>query len=118
MDQSGIMDHADLPLDRAVQWRYVAAMKIATIPAVRVDPEFRAEAESVLAEGESLSEFVETSVRAGVERLFDFVLEREPGRDGDDLAGSTSLDCDSSGLGHTEFITGHMPQGRSEPAPA
>ena len=43
-------------------------MKTATIPAVRVEPEFRAEVESVLAEGESLSEFVEASVRASVER--------------------------------------------------
>jgi Arc/MetJ-type ribon-helix-helix transcriptional regulator len=43
-------------------------MKTATIPSVRVEPAFRAEVESVLAEGESLSEFVEASVRAGVER--------------------------------------------------
>lgn len=43
-------------------------MKTASIPSVRVDPDFRAEVESVLAEGESLSEFVEASVRAGVER--------------------------------------------------
>lgn len=43
-------------------------MKTATIPAVRVEPEFRAEVESVLAEGESLSQFVEASVRACVER--------------------------------------------------
>jgi len=43
-------------------------MKTATIPAVRVEPEFRAEMEAVLAEGESMSEFVEASVRAGVER--------------------------------------------------
>jgi hypothetical protein len=43
-------------------------MKTATIPSVRVEPEFRAEVESVLAEGESLSQFVEASVRASVER--------------------------------------------------
>jgi len=43
-------------------------MKTATIPSVRVEPDFRAEVESVLAEGESLSEFVEASVRASVER--------------------------------------------------
>ena len=47
---------------------YNVCMKTATIPAVRVDPEFRSEIEAVLAEGESLSEFVEMSVRAGVER--------------------------------------------------
>jgi hypothetical protein len=35
---------------------------------VRVEPEFRAEVEAVLGEGETLSEFVEASVRAGVER--------------------------------------------------
>jgi hypothetical protein len=43
-------------------------MKTAIIPSVRVEPEFRAEVESVLGEGETLSEFVEASVRAGVER--------------------------------------------------
>lgn len=43
-------------------------MKTATIPSVRVAPEFRAEVESVLGEGETLSEFVEASVRASVER--------------------------------------------------
>jgi predicted transcriptional regulator len=43
-------------------------MKTATIPSVRVEPEFRAEVESVLADGETLSEFVEASVRASVER--------------------------------------------------
>lgn len=44
------------------------AMKTATIPSVRVEPDFRAEVEAVLADGETLSEFVEASVRAGVER--------------------------------------------------
>ena len=43
-------------------------MKTATIPSVRVEPEFRAEVEAVLVDGETLSEFVEASVRAGVER--------------------------------------------------
>jgi len=43
-------------------------MKTASIPSVRVEPEFRAEVESVLGEGETLSEFVEASVRASVER--------------------------------------------------
>ncbi len=43
-------------------------MKTATIPAVRVEPEFRAELEAVLSDGETLSEFVESSVRASVER--------------------------------------------------
>lgn len=43
-------------------------MKTATIPSVRVDPELRAEVESLLGEGETLSEFVEASVRASVQR--------------------------------------------------
>lgn len=48
--------------------RYSTRMKTATIPSVRVDPEFRAEVESLLGEGETLSEFVEASVRASVQR--------------------------------------------------
>lgn len=44
------------------------AMKTATVPFVRVAPALRAELVSVLAEGESLSEFDEASVRATVER--------------------------------------------------
>jgi len=43
-------------------------MKTATIPSVRVEPDFRDEVEAVLADGETLSEFVEACVRAGVER--------------------------------------------------
>jgi hypothetical protein len=42
-------------------------MKSAVIPQVRVEPELRAELEAVLHEGETLSEFVETSVRSAVE---------------------------------------------------
>lgn len=41
-------------------------MKTATIPPIRVEPEFRSEVEAVLAEGETLSEFVENAVRATV----------------------------------------------------
>jgi hypothetical protein len=43
-------------------------MKTATLPSVRVEPDFRAEVEAVLADGETLSGFVEASVRAGVQR--------------------------------------------------
>jgi hypothetical protein len=43
-------------------------MKTATIPSIRVEPDFRAEVEAVLTDGETLSEFVEASVRASVER--------------------------------------------------
>ena len=50
------------------QLRYTAQMKTTTIPSIRVAPGFRAEVEAVLAEGETLSQFVEASVRARVER--------------------------------------------------
>ena len=42
-------------------------MKSSTIPSLRVTPQFRHEAESVLHEGESLSAFVETSLREQIE---------------------------------------------------
>ena len=41
-------------------------MKTATIPPIRVAPAFRGEIESVLEQGESLSEFVENAVRQSV----------------------------------------------------
>ena len=41
-------------------------MKSAVIPQVRVEPALRAELEAVLLEGETLSEFVEASVRSAV----------------------------------------------------
>lgn len=50
------------------QLRYTHAMKTTTIPSIRVEPDFRAEVEAVLAEGETLTQFVEASVRASVER--------------------------------------------------
>lgn len=43
-------------------------MKTATIPSLRVDPELRTAAEAVLEDGESLSSFVEQSIRDGVQR--------------------------------------------------
>ena len=43
-------------------------MTTASLPSVPVEPEFLAEIESVLAEGESLAAFVEAAVRASVER--------------------------------------------------
>lgn len=43
-------------------------MKTATIPSLRVDPELRHAAESVLQDGETLSGFVEQSLRANIER--------------------------------------------------
>lgn len=43
-------------------------MKTATIPSLRVDPELRRAAEGLLRDGESLSGFVEQSLREGIER--------------------------------------------------
>ena len=43
-------------------------MKTATLPPVRVAPDFRQELEGVLEEGETLSQFVESAVRSVVER--------------------------------------------------
>ncbi|MDX1915169.1 MAG: YlcI/YnfO family protein [Methylophilus sp.] len=43
-------------------------MKTATIPALRVEPKLREAAESVLASNETLSSFVEESLRANIER--------------------------------------------------
>jgi hypothetical protein len=43
-------------------------MKSATIPSIRVEPELREEVEDLLLDGESLSEFVEASVRESVRR--------------------------------------------------
>lgn len=42
-------------------------MKSATIPPLRVTPELRSDAESVLRDGESLSGFVEESLRRQIE---------------------------------------------------
>ena len=41
-------------------------MKTATFPPLRVDPQFRQDTESVLREGESLSQFIEQAVRSQV----------------------------------------------------
>ena len=43
-------------------------MKTATLPSLRVDPELREAAESVLQDGETLSGFIEASVRETIER--------------------------------------------------
>ena len=51
---------------RELQSQYNAAMKTATVPPIRVAPEFRIEVEGVLEQGESLSEFVENAVRQTV----------------------------------------------------
>lgn len=41
-------------------------MKTSTIPSIRVEPGLRAEVESLLADNETVSEFVEASVRTAV----------------------------------------------------
>lgn len=46
-------------------------MKSAAIPSVRVEPELRDQIERVLGDGESVSAFVETAVREGVQRRLD-----------------------------------------------
>jgi hypothetical protein len=43
-------------------------MKTATLPPVRVAPDFRVELEGVLEQGETLSQFVESAVRSVVEK--------------------------------------------------
>ena len=43
-------------------------MKTATLPPIRVAPDFKLELEGVLEQGESLSQFVENAVRATVTR--------------------------------------------------
>lgn len=43
-------------------------MKTATIPSLRVAPELRHAAESVLQDGETLSSFVEQSLRSNIDR--------------------------------------------------
>lgn len=43
-------------------------MKTATFPSLRVDPELRREAEESLLDGETISGFVEQSIRDSIER--------------------------------------------------
>lgn len=43
-------------------------MKSATIPSIRVEPEFRNRAERVLRDNETLSSFVETAMEEAIER--------------------------------------------------
>lgn len=48
--------------------QYTHPMKSATLPAVRVDPQLREQVERLLRDNETLSEFVEASVRESVNR--------------------------------------------------
>lgn len=59
-------------------------MKSATFPALRVEPQLREAAESVLLEGETLSSLIETSVRETIERRrarSEFIARRLMSRD-------------------------------------
>lgn len=48
------------------QTQYTSFMKSAVIPQIRVEPELRAELESVLKQGETLTDFVEATVRNAI----------------------------------------------------
>lgn len=50
-----------------VRSHYSHSMKTAVIPQIRVEPELRADLDSVLLPGETLTDFVEASVRNAVE---------------------------------------------------
>lgn len=65
-------------LTRATLLHYKSDMKTAVLPQVRVSPELRGELEAVLRDGETLSGFVEASVRSAVEyrRVHDAFLAR------------------------------------------
>ena len=55
-------------MDIASQKRYIENMKTATLPSIRVEPEFRSTVESLLRDTETLTQFVENSVRETVAR--------------------------------------------------
>jgi hypothetical protein len=75
-------------------------MKSATFPSIRVEPELRDAAESILGEGESLSGFVEQSIREGIDRhrnQSEFIARgiasrEEARRTGDDLPAADVLE--------------------------
>ena len=51
--------------------QYNHGMKTATLPPIRVEPVFRGELEGVLLQGETISGFVESAVRASVQKRVD-----------------------------------------------
>jgi hypothetical protein len=57
----------ELALDDVVRSHYNLGMKTAVIPQVRVEAKLRADLDSVLLPGETLTDFVEASVRTAVE---------------------------------------------------
>ena len=58
-------------MESVAQLHYNDSMKTAAIPSVRVEPELREELERLLREGETVSQFVEASVRESVRRRQD-----------------------------------------------
>lgn len=54
------------PIARVTQMQYTHSMRSAVIPQIRVEPELRAELESVLQPGETLTDFVEATVRNAI----------------------------------------------------
>jgi hypothetical protein len=63
--------HAEAPTPASAvvsvtQTQYTAPRKSAVIPQIRVEPELRAELESVLRQGETLTDFVEATVRSAI----------------------------------------------------
>jgi plasmid stabilization system protein ParE len=82
-------------------------MKSAVIPQIRVEPELRAELESVLGQGETLTDFVEATVRkaeADVERLFEILLDRAEATEELDRA-RAAIDSIRSASHHRRAIT-------------
>jgi hypothetical protein len=72
------------------QLLHTVRVKTATIPSIRVAPDFRAEVEAVPAEGETL-----------LDRRFDFLLERELSREG----GQPSLPTQAIAALHSGIAT-------------
>lgn len=62
----GASDLSESALVSVTHSQYTALMKTAVIPQIRVEPELRAELESVLKQGETLTDFVEATVRNAI----------------------------------------------------
>jgi hypothetical protein len=63
--RTGKMQHI-ATVAHVTQTQFTAGMKTAVIPQIRVEPELRADLESVLKRGEMLTEFVEATVRNAI----------------------------------------------------
>ena len=70
-------------------------MRSATFPPIRVEPEMRAEAEAMLREGESLTQFIEDAVRKEVAwraAQAAFVARGQAARDQYEAQGAPTMD--------------------------